>query len=330
MRCNTVLTATAPVNVHPPRAGWTRHFRPFLYRLNALNDAIPSQIGKRFDKSLSQYFLGSSDLLWFALSIIPGLGHLLTGRLRNLRLVGTGYVAAMLLGLALWGTGGGSLLIGLAIALHGWIMLDAGRLLDGTDTLRSRLVVGLVVYVMLAWVVYGGINRHWVGGVVTPVPIPSHGIRQDDFLIIWRQAYLLGSPQRGDLVMYRTKARPLNYGHGAIKVGETLGRLLAFPGEKVNSSGAVLTVTTPEGKVTRYGSPILKDLNFEMIVPAGRYLCFPVDVKIAIQGAAVSPEEIIDMIGLPSTNEFHGRAIMIYNTIFRTAWLPHIPLEPVK
>lgn len=104
MRYNSVLTSTAPVDVHPPRAGWTRRVRPIQYVINTLFADYPGRISQRIDQALSKCFYGAQNVVWGILSIFPGLGHLLTGRLRAIRFYLLGWAGVLLVGLCFWGT----------------------------------------------------------------------------------------------------------------------------------------------------------------------------------------------------------------------------------
>lgn len=216
--------------------------------------------------------------------------------------------------------------------------MDGGRIHQVYDTFRGRLVMFLVVYGALGWFIYGGLERHLVGGGVAPASIPSYDIHQGDFLLFWRQIHLYDSPRRGDLVMFKT--REFRRGDNPFwgqwagdrrqwggDRGDTLGRLIAFAGEKVEATGGVLTITALDGHIARYASPLSAGFDFTLTVPSGHSFCFPVAVHIANRGVNISNEEIIRIIALPETIEFHGRAIMVYNTVFRTTWLPRIPLD---
>ena len=333
VQCGTALTA-AQVEVHPPRAGrWRLRVRPLHYALNRVLDWAPlgARLGERLDLFLSGALWGGQNTVWAVVSIIPGLGHLLSGRLRSIRWLWPGWLAAMAVGLLLFGTLWGSLAFGLGIGLHCWIVVEAGRIRQSFDTLRGRLLIVAVIYGLFAWGIYGELQREILGAAHPGVAIPSHGIKADDLVLFWDWEPL----QRGDVVLFHIPRNGLPLlsvflpGEGIqIHGGDVVGRLLAFPGEHVAVQGETLTASLPGQPPRRYRLPIRIGFDFELDVPPGRYLCYPQAMNI--QNNRLTPVQIIALTGLPNEHQVMGRAWMIYNTFWGQVHLPRIPMQPLR
>jgi hypothetical protein len=117
------------------------------------------------------------------LSIIPGLGHTVLGRFRQIRL----WVAlwAILFGLAylFYASTMGWVLLGLAASCHAWIALDTG-VSDSLEDLGPRVITLLVTSgILLA--LYMGIPRWVLGLRFAPITYDasSLGVRHGDVLM---------------------------------------------------------------------------------------------------------------------------------------------------
>jgi len=328
MKCKTVLTATAPVDVHPPRAGLMRHVRPLVYWFNRMRSGEAKKVA-------ASPATDPRTLLWVLLSILPGLGHLASGRLKAIRLLWPAWFALFILGLLGAGAAWGSVFMGLAISMHAWIALDSADLRSLFDSALGRLGCVLIGFFMLSWLVYGGFGRHVLGGSVLPLAIDSHGLRPNDHILFWG----MGSLQRGDLVRYTIQGTgPVQFGEYQIRGGQTVGRLLAFAGEKVLIGHGVLTVTPAGGQARQFlYSPLAAIFSFsqnqgdtrdfELLVPKGHLLCFPDHVQIV--NNMLSSRLLLERLGVVPAEEVQGRAIMVYNTFRHVARIPRLPLEGV-
>jgi hypothetical protein len=245
-RCRATLTlgpdgASRLPSYLPPRAGPFRALRPLQYAVTRFVDrrvrGLPAAWGRVFPETPD---IPASAYGAMVLSLIPGLGHLGSGRRR----AGLGFFAvwAVLLLLALSfsiGTTGWALATG-AMACHAVAMFEAARIRQYADGLRARLgfmaLIGLTLFSL-----YGGtvalVQQAWGLRLARcPGDIPGAGIRQGDILALVRRT--AGDPRRGDVVT-ATAQRNWRAGNGYI-VG-SLGRdlplwVVALAGDQVQLS----------------------------------------------------------------------------------------------
>ena len=329
-RCNSILMIRETISVHPPRAGWMKSIRPLGYRINYLIGwVIPVGVGRRIDRAMERLLGGTRDSLWMLISIIPGLSHLLGGRLWRIRWLWPAWFLALFLGLIIFGTVYGSILLGTAIGLHTWIICDAGRVRESFSTMRGRLVIVLLMLGIVWWCLYGSVPRYLVRGVRSGATVPAEGIAPSDFLLIWRQAYRREIPRHGDVVLYHIQ--DLGAGEFQVHGGDVLGKILALPTEHIQIYDGVMTITAGDGRPAQFRIPEgIEAPMLTMDVPAGHYLCYPTQIRVQNQNYAMAADRLIKHVGLPPETDIQGRAFMIYNTIWQTRMLPRIPLRPIR
>lgn len=338
MKCNTVLMAAVPVSVHPPRAGWKRRWRPLFYGLNRLGERVPAL--REGWVALPGWLRGCrrflAGLLWAVLSLVPGLGHLLSGRVRPLRRLWPAWAVTAAAGVFFLGTQGGSLLLGLAVALHVWIICDAGRLRELFETALARALLVMLVYSLLALHFYPALRRQlearWVRGALLTADLQTDGLRRGDFLLAWPQAYARDAVRRGDVILYDVAASGgRGYGGVAIRGGETVGKVLGLPGERVQAGEGLLTITAPQGTVTRYliRPPAALPWAMDFRLPPDGYFCLTVGVNTLDAHGHVNAEmrDIFQQIGQLARPAIRGRVVWVYQPLGRRARLPRRPLE---
>jgi len=342
MRCHTVLAAAAPIRVHPPRAGWKRLYRPFFYRLNHLNSRLPFLLAPvlmplRWLIRQTVYFRA---LLWAALSIVPGLGHLVSGRWRALRWMLPAWVAAVAGGIFFFGTGGGSMLLGLAVALHVWIICDAGRLRDMFATVLGRVLFTILIYTLLNVYFYRDlqqrIQRNWIQSAQLGADLGMDDLRRGDFLIFWPHAYDREPPRRGDVIFYQVAGKMDDDGYQGVQIqgGETVGKILGLPGEHLQSKPGILTVTAPNGTVTSYriDPPSTLPWEIDIHLPPDGYFCLSAGMNIVQQAHGrgnAQTRDIYTMVGQVDKKRILGRGIMIYQPLRRRSRILRHPLEVI-
>jgi len=200
-RCGSVLeSGGVAVDVHPPRAArWKRPFRnarrwirrhsPTFYTVERVAGTSSAAIVRMGWDTLADWVDEARALarpgFYLLLSIVPGLGHVVQGRFREVRWYCLGWFMALAACLLLYRTSIGLFFYGATIGLHAYIAIHAARLLRLADDLSPSLaavvilmacVVGffmlfqvvsfgspiflLVVVAMLSW-----------GGLVIGVPV---------------------------------------------------------------------------------------------------------------------------------------------------------------
>ena len=334
VQCGTALTAEQ-VDVHPPRAGWTLRLRPLGYSLNRISERAPwvinldrfGWIGELLDWFIESLF----DLICAAISIVPGLGHLAARRFRPLRWLWPGWALCLGLGLYLYGSMASAILLGLAIAMHGWIICDAGRIYRIFDTALSRRGAVVCIFLALAWFGYGGIHRNYIEPRYTVVQIATtlnyEGVKAGDRLIVARDAYLREKPRRGDLILYTVDAQRIP---GVIvHSGDSLGKLIGLPGEKIWIRNGLLLVRGPDGRRSSYQMP--EEFNApEMELQLGPDDCFCLAIGYRQQnhGRSVSHGEAVQLLGLTHPAFIHGRAVVICDPVWRRSALTRRDFPP--
>lgn len=325
-RCNSVLVPEAAVAVQPPRAGWTKRLRPLAYRLTPLSpSAWPGRIRRLT-------FGGEGPLWAAALSVVPGLGHLVAGRTRAIRRFWPAWAGLLAVGLFLYGTTPGGVCLGLAAGLHGWMVCDAGGLNARIEGWHMRVATSLAVFLLLLLVVYGGARRaagHFVRGASVTEDAQAAGLQDGDFVLAWRGAYSRRPPARGDVVLY---VMPEAHGSGWFAPsGETVGRILALSGDRVALRDDKVEVTTREGASLLFSSPWqVSEEHVEASIPPGKVFCLPPLLRRSLgpRGILLS-EQILPQVALVNETAVEGRVFMVWNPLWhRGRFTPPPPLDP--
>lgn len=342
MRCNATLTVAAPINVHPPRAGWLRIFRPIRYRLNAFMESISTSGDWVAEKISIPIFMVGLNLILAILSVVPGLGHLLSRRLKQVRWLWPAWLLCLAGGIYLFGGQWGSVLIGVAVSLHVWIISDAGRIRESCDTLLARILIMLLLFLLVGMYGYGGLyhrlEHNYFKLISINTAVKSDGLQKGDLLLIGLNAYQTLTPRRGDVILYQAHGHAGAGQHfmpGAVNVqgGESLGKIIGEPGEKLLIQGDTLDVTSADGRQSRYLMPEdtgLPDTTVD--VPADSCFCIPAGYEMQGHGVAATAEAYqtaMRQLGIARLNDIEGRASMIYHPLGRRRALPRLPLKAV-
>ena len=232
-KCGSVLEADAVVDVHPPRmSGWRRPLRGIIRSLRG-SRAVPEKLPTRkirhgLDK------LASDGLIGLVLSIVPGLAHLLKRRFREVRMLVLLWAVLLAVGLFLYGSSTGSILIGLAIGVHAWIAIQFGLFKEITGFVE-RIVITLVVMVcfgVLYWAVPRLVFYGYTGGY-TALTIPDMEISAGDYLLVRRTGHLEETLPRGTLVLVRPARMQNNRVDRFNREPLMIGQIVGLPGETV-------------------------------------------------------------------------------------------------
>ena len=326
VRCGSILAATGAIEVHPPRAGWGKFFRPLGYRLNRFfGFQLPERIGSVLERIIPIRYLASRSPLHMLLSVVPGLGHAAAGSLSAIKWLWPAWAGFLLAGLCFYGTTPGGVLIGVAIAVHAWIVCDAGDVRPLVSHARMRFLFLIGVYVVLFGVLYGGIrdavSYRWRGAFVG-MNLPCDGIQQEDYLIIDMSAYRHTVPQRGEVALYYLPTADVWRGV-RFAGGEMVGKILGLPGEKVEFKQDRV-VLSRQGRIQ--ASFTTEELGIGPVeltaeIPEGDYYCLhPPFVRHG--GGHMPWEHRATLAGLVPERNIRGRAFMIYNPIWRRGFLP--------
>jgi len=294
-RCGTMLTlSTATIDVNPPRATKASKRlrkavpRRLIYRTRDLASEARRVITRSTVED-SRIPLPEPQIL--SRLIVPGWAHIHTGLAIRGWLFLAAYLPLLLIGLAQWGTGFASVLLGLAFSVHSSSVVDI-LIRQGSVRFPKMMATALFVSLILAVFMYVP-----AGQVLTRIAAPIHYLydappfQRYDVVLINQWAYALTSPRRGDIVQFR----PLNLIRQAtgeqgihtrfvLEEEAVIDRIVGIPGDRV---------VWDDGRLTINGTPVAwKPLiperlpkHLDMTVPEARYMILPT-ASVGAAGAA--------------------------------------------
>lgn len=274
-RCATSLgLATAVIDVHPPRAGSRARLVRRLSSLRKtwfpIRDALHAPAVREWARS-PELSLNPAYLL------VPGWAHFLIGQKWKGHLFLWGYLACVLLWISMYGTGWGSMWLGMAFSVHSSAAFDivnqdypqAPTATRMRYSITVSLLLGAVLYLPCLLVLGEFAQPHRVHtGMAT--------LQFGDVIVVNRWP----TPKRGDVVLYSTDSGynvPYTgpWGERArIYAGENIDRVLATPGDKVQCASGQLIVNGAPSPWLPLNPRPLPD-SFTWTVPTGHYLILP-------------------------------------------------------
>jgi hypothetical protein len=284
-RCGTSLRlATAVIDVHPPRAGrWTKRVRRVAPRLSvpvrARAGVALSTLAARTRSTLGIRLSDTTPALPLLLRVpVPGWPQLYAGN----RVLGRWFLYGWLLLLAVWvlffyGTTFGSMVLGLAFAVHSASIADATNRILEPGSIRRRIAYSFCTSCMLFGFLYLPVGR-LLFAVADPMVLQMdlHPFREGDVLLVNHAAFARSEPSPGQIVLFTPPEYRVGGGNHAMTIytGPRIDRILAGPGDRVSWSKRRLTVN---GRLTTLEPLNLSamPLKFELTVPAGSYLIVP-------------------------------------------------------
>jgi signal peptidase I len=281
MKCGhnfaTVLP-TAPVAVHPPRAGkWQKKIRKIagVYQMEDGLEAIKNKIQPE------------SWLTAMVISVVPGLGHYLYGRKLQGMLLAGGWWLLLCFTLFFWGYLLAQLTVAGLLFLHIYCLLDAGRPLLPEQSLTKRCKIFAVATFVLLVCFYVPLHmtrRALVEDVVIAYDTRSTVFIQGDMLLVNKYFCKHERLRRGDLVMYAMDGQRINPGEVGIPnvdyvyipLMRVIDRILGVAGDKVafTENGIYVNdekLPDEDGPVNSRELP--RDAIF--VVPPGHYCVYP-------------------------------------------------------
>jgi signal peptidase I len=263
--------------------------------------------------------------------VVPGLWHLVTGNLARIRLLETGWLVSLSVGLLLAGTTAASWLVGTAIALHAAIVCDAADVRTRARHWSTRVAVMLLAFAALAlfpYTVAARFARRYV--VISPsgAALRDEGLRAGDRFLVWRRSYKDDGPERGDLAIY--DIRPVSGTGYRLRGARLASRVLGVPGDCVSLDEDGVHVTDPGG--CGYEYPVPGGLGVgtvELELGKDEYFCLPPELSAGGHGAAPSKAQQVRMTAVARRQDFRGRAFMVWSPLRRRRLLRRTALLPV-
>jgi len=284
-RCGTSLAlGTAVIDVNPPRASRSaKRLRKVVPRrlFYQTRDAA-AEAHRRFSGSVvsdSRVPLPEPGIL--SRLMIPGWAHLYAGlRIRAQFFFGA-YVALLVLGLSQWGTGLGSILLGLAFSVHASSIIDI-LLRQGTVRFPRMIATAAFVFAGLSILIYFPAGQVFMG-VAAPIEYQTdvQPFKPLDVVLVNHWAFALTDPRRGDVVLINPlslnrqadgpQMAHIRYAH---EENQVIDRLIGLPGDQVVWESGKLAVngTAVSWQPLR---PERLPKHLEVSVPKDRYLIFP-------------------------------------------------------
>lgn len=326
IRCGSILEAGgAVIQIHPPRMpAWKGPLRDAMRRLRGSHlvpqRSLASFVGPRFEAVVSDTMAG------LALSIIPGLAHLLSGRFKEVRLFVALWFSLLSTGLFLYGSQIGWLLIAAAIGIHAWIAVRHG-LFDKLGGFGERVGAVLILVVALC-VLYWVTPRVLPGGIRsgrTALTIPALNIRSGDLLLVRRVSDANMVAPRGVLVLVRPVEVGNYRGRGRQRElnGAMIGQIVGLPGETIQVGGGPCKIGEQQLDPNAVPTPrwLQRVSPMSIAIPRGSYF---ISSEYRVQGLAnqAVTTDMVRAACVVKASDIHWRAFMCWLPLSRRHFLP--------
>lgn len=251
------------------------------------------------------------------LGLVPGLPYVLTGRFGRVWLLWVAWLVLFCMGMFLYGLPGGWALIGLAAAVHAW-MVFRHRLLDLLQGFGERIVV-LLFLVLVLLAAYVWVPRLVIPGLAcvrSTMAIPFYRIETGDALLVRRAP---GELMRGMIVGFRTHTYQVA-GQGALtqrhQDAETLGQVVGLPGEVVEVRGNAFAVDGQALEGQRYPlAPWLQGRQLTVHLAEGQYFV-SCDFRVLGRGVALDNTVVQEICVVPR-GRIDSRAFWLWSPLSR-------------
>ena len=280
-RCGSRLDLErAAIEVHPPRATARQKQLRRLFRLGPASARIRDAARAAFDGTRG--LLDRSEVTFppaavLLRCIVPGWAQFYLGDVLLARCLVGAYVPLVFLGLVLFGSYPGAILVGIAVSIHASSVV-AMLLRYGTSQ-PARMLVAMLVLVVLAVGVYG--PALWaMTRVALPITVQDAAapLAEGDIVLVNQLTYSMRRPALGDVVLFRTLEFSIPASPGVNQMqyrgGDQIDRILAGPEATVEWRNGELRIGGEESTV-RPLNPARMPTAFSLRVPAGCYLIFP-------------------------------------------------------
>jgi signal peptidase I len=244
-RCTSPLgLATMTLDLHPPRARkWQKRVRRVMPK-GKIRYAVRDRLRHAgADIAAARVRWGGPmaprAMIWR--SIIPGWTHFRAGQQHRARLFLWSYLACLLPGLLLIGTGMGSLLLGFAFSIHASAFADMLSQYLPTRDFRSMMINSILAMFAIAIFIY--LPIWWamsrIAAVRTIQISDGPTLVEGDVVLVNRSLHRSRWPQPGSVVLYdlpflQLQGTPLGHERRLMNYeGERVDRVVAVGGDKV-------------------------------------------------------------------------------------------------
>jgi hypothetical protein len=295
-RCGASLAlATAAIDVHPPRAGRMWRFQLAFWRLWHRLENLRSKASSVLPAFGSGNDVVSFDLGTMLRCVVPGWPQFRRGDRPRAFVFFFSYLFLLVPGVILCGSWLGSLLLGLAGAMHVAAVADAVVTTFATPsdrisfTLMAGLVLCFVLYLPVGWL---------ISRVATPISINANIPPFQRGEVLWYSR--IATPATGDLVVFTMPTlRSGNY----ILQGQWIGRVIAMPGQTVSVNKGQCYV---DGVLSEWKPALHVSLNdgYTKVVPEGKLFVYP-DGVVALN--APLSQDIIEQLYFVAVSRIAGQ-----------------------
>jgi hypothetical protein len=326
-KCGSILADSgATITIEPPRlAGWRRPLRAVA---RSVRGHMPERLSRPAKARTSKSREGLADMLSFGLGLvvglIPGLPYLLARQFSRIRWLWLGWLVLACTGLGLYGLPEGYVALGLAIAIHAWLMFRH-RGLQVLSGFGERVVV-LLALVLILFALYTGLPRAAVPGLACvrcSTVFPHLRIQRGDALLM---RSLPPELKRGMVVTFtgRQFRIPRGDGGGVVGWGEitTLGMIVGLPGEEVGVRGNAFVVNGRALDSGQYPLPAwLLGREETVRLAGGRQYFVSCDMDVRRPAGVALPTGLVREACVVDRNAIQSRAFMLWWPLSRRAFL---------
>jgi hypothetical protein len=323
VRCGTSMRLRAEaIDVHPPRARplvlHLRRWIPWRRLYYPVRDVVFKRGGALEHGAATIFDTAPLKPGTLPRMLVPGWAQRFQGQTQRGRAFFGVWSALLTTGLLSFGSTFGSIMLGLAFAVHAGSALDL--LLPVRDrTPQQILIRGLIVgLVLLAiYIPPGRVLLHFVDArqwLRSEEPFAA-----GDVVLFNPRAYVSDEPQVGDVVLFQDSnwfAQAPEYRHTIIRGGEGIDRVLAGPGSTVSWKEGELWVDGRQSTLRPLNGQALPN-QADLRVPAGMYYIVPSTSTIAgVALRSTQPDRV-----LRPRETILGRAIVRHYPLWRWWWM---------
>jgi hypothetical protein len=320
VKCGSTLEIKhATGDIYPPRMSrWKKPFRN-ISRWMRLGKMVPEQnIKALFPPRIKKPF--NNNIWWLFLSIVPGLGHLVQGRFKQIRWYFLAWSILILLGLFFYGGLTGFILLGLAIGIHTRIALQSGIIKD-LSNLREKIVTGIFVLIVLA-LIYRFTPQVVVPNIVggyAGLTIPYHNVETGDYLLGWRNLGHTALLRRGSLVLIYPAL--FNTHHGVARASDAVfAEIVGIAGEQLQIANDTFIINGQKLDMGKYPVPQwLRNTNISVIIPDNNYF-LNVLYNVHAQGVRLDGSDILRMC-LVKPSDIEAKAFLCWWPLSRRGFI---------
>jgi len=312
IRCGSVLEIRPEtINIYPPRtAAWKKPLRGLLRFFR--RSRIISDSRFRFNLPLPLKTFVTDNLLGLALSVIPGLAHLLQRRFKEIRLFVFVWAALLFAGIFLFGGQIGLTCIGLAVSVHTFIALHSG-ILKNWDSFRKKIALAVIIAISIS-MLYNAVPRRLLPKlhvVYSTMNITDYKIKERDSLLAWDYSISNIPLPQGTLVVVSA-----NTFQGQIfrHTAEIMGEIIAVGGQTVEIKNGFIINGKPL-KQSQFPIPDwLKGIEFSTTVPDD---CYFINVVYNVGGHGVKLDSsYISQICIVKKNSVKAKVFMRWQPLW--------------